>query len=96
MASSLLSLKWNNHRSTFFHILSTIRVKVSNLMPRCSCIYLKCVVAICFLLFAVARICMLMCVCVCVCTADRMVSHRSVDWWYWLVMLVTLLLSKPF
>ncbi|KAK8752151.1 hypothetical protein OTU49_012248, partial [Cherax quadricarinatus] len=28
MASGLLSLKWNNHRSTFFHILSTIRNKV--------------------------------------------------------------------
>ncbi|XP_045583203.1 longitudinals lacking protein, isoforms H/M/V isoform X5 [Procambarus clarkii] len=29
MASGLLSLKWNNHRSTFFHILSTIRSKES-------------------------------------------------------------------
>ncbi|KAK8752150.1 hypothetical protein OTU49_012248, partial [Cherax quadricarinatus] len=29
MASGLLSLKWNNHRSTFFHILSTIRNKES-------------------------------------------------------------------
>ncbi|XP_042227454.1 longitudinals lacking protein, isoforms H/M/V-like isoform X6 [Homarus americanus] len=29
MASGLLSLKWNNHRSTFFHVLSTIRSKES-------------------------------------------------------------------
>ncbi|XP_050686868.1 longitudinals lacking protein, isoforms H/M/V-like isoform X8 [Eriocheir sinensis] len=29
MASGLLSLKWNNHRSTFFHILATIRSKES-------------------------------------------------------------------
>ncbi|XP_047740457.1 longitudinals lacking protein, isoforms H/M/V isoform X21 [Hyalella azteca] len=29
MSSGLLSLKWNNHRSTFFHVLSTIRSKES-------------------------------------------------------------------
>ncbi|XP_064093121.1 longitudinals lacking protein, isoforms H/M/V-like isoform X22 [Macrobrachium nipponense] len=29
MASGLLSLKWNNHRSTFFHVLSTVRSKES-------------------------------------------------------------------
>ncbi|XP_042880720.1 longitudinals lacking protein, isoforms H/M/V-like isoform X12 [Penaeus japonicus] len=29
MASGLLSLKWNNHRTTFFHVLSTIRSKES-------------------------------------------------------------------
>lgn len=28
MDSGLLSLKWNNHGSTFFHVLSTIRRKV--------------------------------------------------------------------
>ncbi|KAK7056565.1 hypothetical protein SK128_013801 [Halocaridina rubra] len=27
MASGLLSLKWNNHRTTFFHVLSTVRSK---------------------------------------------------------------------
>ncbi|XP_018023182.1 longitudinals lacking protein, isoforms H/M/V isoform X5 [Hyalella azteca] len=29
MATGLLSLKWNNHRSTFFHVLSNIRSKES-------------------------------------------------------------------
>jgi len=29
MASGLLSLKWNNHKTTFFHVLSTIRSKES-------------------------------------------------------------------
>lgn len=29
MASGLLSLKWNNHRTTFFHVLSTVRSKES-------------------------------------------------------------------
>ncbi|XP_076068821.1 uncharacterized protein LOC143041063 isoform X2 [Oratosquilla oratoria] len=27
MTSGLLSLKWNNHRSTFFHVLSSVRTK---------------------------------------------------------------------
>ena len=30
MDTGLLSLKWNNHGTTFFHVLSTLRGKVSD------------------------------------------------------------------
>lgn len=46
MEDGLLSLKWNNHRSTFFHILSEVRGKVSvvwiqylSVFPYIICIY---------------------------------------------------------
>ena len=29
MEGGLLSLKWNNHKSTFFHVLSNVRKKAS-------------------------------------------------------------------
>lgn len=32
----LLSLKWNNHRSTFLHILGVLRDKVSSGSTQCS------------------------------------------------------------
>jgi len=37
MSSGLLSLKWNNHKSTFFHVLSTIRTKESYCDVTLSC-----------------------------------------------------------
>ncbi|RXG70602.1 Longitudinals lacking protein, isoforms H/M/V [Armadillidium vulgare] len=39
MSSGLLSLKWNNHRSTFFHVLSSIRSKMAPQIFYCVGIY---------------------------------------------------------